>query len=113
VKTWKRRWFILTDNCLYYFEYTTVSGLGWGSEGRGSHPALGRLHGTDRVQRPGTGLAARLLPRRGAGDCRGAGRSPRAGQHGVPVPRGAGRGVLQQPARPAACRWGSAGPVCS
>lgn len=28
VKTWKRRWFILTDNCLYYFEYTTVSGVG-------------------------------------------------------------------------------------
>lgn len=25
MKTWKRRWFILTDNCLYYFEYTTVS----------------------------------------------------------------------------------------
>ena len=24
-KNWKRRWFILTDNCLYYFEYTTVS----------------------------------------------------------------------------------------
>ncbi|KAI5613639.1 cytohesin 4 [Silurus asotus] len=22
VKTWKRRWFILTDSCLYYFEYT-------------------------------------------------------------------------------------------
>lgn len=26
MKTWKRRWFILTDNCLYYFEFTTVSG---------------------------------------------------------------------------------------
>lgn len=23
-KTWKRRWFLLNDNCLYYFEYTTV-----------------------------------------------------------------------------------------
>ncbi|KAI4800176.1 hypothetical protein KUCAC02_014968 [Chaenocephalus aceratus] len=23
VKTWKRRWFILTDNCFYYFEFTT------------------------------------------------------------------------------------------
>uniref|UniRef100_A0A3B3RIL3 Cytohesin 4a n=1 Tax=Paramormyrops kingsleyae TaxID=1676925 RepID=A0A3B3RIL3_9TELE len=23
VKTWKRRWFILTDSCLYYFRYTT------------------------------------------------------------------------------------------
>ncbi|XP_077980682.1 cytohesin-2-like isoform X2 [Glandiceps talaboti] len=23
VRNWKRRWFILTDNCLYYFEYTT------------------------------------------------------------------------------------------
>lgn len=22
-KNWKRRWFILNDNCLYYFEYTT------------------------------------------------------------------------------------------
>lgn len=25
MKTWKRRWFILTDSCLYYFEFTTVS----------------------------------------------------------------------------------------
>lgn len=25
MKTWKRRWFILTDNCLYYFEFTAVS----------------------------------------------------------------------------------------
>uniref|UniRef100_A0A8C5A9P2 Cytohesin 4a n=1 Tax=Gadus morhua TaxID=8049 RepID=A0A8C5A9P2_GADMO len=23
VKTWKRRWFILTDSCLYYFQYTS------------------------------------------------------------------------------------------
>ncbi|CAG5114531.1 unnamed protein product, partial [Candidula unifasciata] len=23
VKNWKRRWFILNDNCLYYFKYTT------------------------------------------------------------------------------------------
>ncbi|BFZ18129.1 hypothetical protein BsWGS_21167 [Bradybaena similaris] len=23
VKNWKRRWFILNDNCLYYFQYTT------------------------------------------------------------------------------------------
>jgi hypothetical protein len=22
-RNWKRRWFILNDNCLYYFEYTT------------------------------------------------------------------------------------------
>jgi len=24
-RSWKRRWFILNDNCLYYFEFTTVS----------------------------------------------------------------------------------------
>lgn len=23
-KTWKRRWFILNDGCLYYFEFTAV-----------------------------------------------------------------------------------------
>lgn len=33
MKTWKRRWFILTDNCLYYFEYTTVS-FCWSTWGR-------------------------------------------------------------------------------
>lgn len=38
VKTWKRRWFILTDNCLYYFEYTTVSAC-WSAGTRGG-PAL-------------------------------------------------------------------------
>lgn len=37
VKTWKRRWFILTDNCLYYFEYTTVSAgqVAWSPRQRG------------------------------------------------------------------------------
>lgn len=29
IKTWKRRWFILTDSCLYYFEFTTVSLILW------------------------------------------------------------------------------------
>lgn len=25
MKTWKRRWFVLADSCLYYFQSTTVS----------------------------------------------------------------------------------------
>lgn len=25
MKTWKRRWFVLADSCLYYFQFTTVS----------------------------------------------------------------------------------------
>lgn len=29
-KNWKRRWFILNDNCLYYFQYTTVGDF-WNS----------------------------------------------------------------------------------
>lgn len=37
MKTWKRRWFILTDNCLYYFEYTTVS-MGRAAVPRGPGP---------------------------------------------------------------------------
>lgn len=43
VKTWKRRWFILTDNCLYYFEYTTVSACR--GVGVGRPPCLGPLTG--------------------------------------------------------------------
>lgn len=35
MKTWKRRWFILTDNCLYYFEYTTVSEAAQPPQSRG------------------------------------------------------------------------------
>ena len=28
-KNWKRRWFILNDNCLYYFEFTQVIDVWW------------------------------------------------------------------------------------
>ena len=31
-KTWKKRWFILTENCLYYFKSPNVS---WNIETRG------------------------------------------------------------------------------
>lgn len=26
-RSWKRRWFILSGKCLYYFEFTTVSNM--------------------------------------------------------------------------------------
>lgn len=39
MKTWKRRWFILTHGCLYYFEFTTVSKR----KGRGRLQPLTRL----------------------------------------------------------------------
>lgn len=67
MKTWKRRWFILTDNCLYYFEYTTVSELsrGWGrAVGAGWGPPGGWCAPHHARGPRGVGC------RHGAGQCR-------------------------------------------
>lgn len=73
MKTWKRRWFILTDNCLYYFEYTTVSGLCSGCGGAG-HQIQPVWHPPGTASQCGAALW-------GAGDSRSLEGSRRAKQH--------------------------------